>query len=118
MVDTLRARWPWSYEEGGHPVEMPRDVRALFSRTVATGFWRITLREGLQAHCHFFGPEEIEFDLDPRDVMDQASLDSVCEFARTVAEAADKPAVVCLESLPDAVIMRYDPARKDFVGHS
>jgi hypothetical protein len=64
---------------------------------------------GVQANCHFFGPDEIEFDIDPRQVIGQAEVDAVFAFMIFLANATDKPVVLTPENMSDKVIFRISP---------
>ena len=112
VVDAICSEdWAWSYSEDGERHPMPDSVGEIFNRrgTVAT-LWAIMPVSGIQINCHFFGSEEIEFDLAPTDVVGQTELDVVVQFALLIGRASGKPASVCYESWPDAPFMVYDPA--------
>lgn len=64
---------------------------------------------GIQLNCHFFTVVEIEFDLDPRKIVDPGKLDSVFDFMRGMANAVGKDVVLTLENHPQHVIFRCRP---------
>ncbi len=41
-------------------------------------------------NCHFFTPDEIEFDLDPREIVDPSKLEAVFAFMSGLANAVGK----------------------------
>jgi hypothetical protein len=47
--------------------------------------------EGIATDCYSFRPDEIEFDLSPREVVGQTQLDAVCEFVRTIGKTLNSP---------------------------
>ena len=112
VVDLIRTReWATSYTEDGNPVAMPNPVGEIFARGKrAAILWQIEPAGGIRVNCHFFDPAEIEFDLDPREVVGQAALDVLCGFVRLVGSVLQKAVVVSEENSPDAAIMSYDPA--------
>lgn len=111
VVDAVRTRWPSAFLADGQPAEMPAGVPQIFEMALSQALlWRIALREGLSANCHFFVREEIEFDVDPREVSSQRGLDAVCEFVRIVGQAASKAVVLTMESSPELVIASYEPS--------
>ncbi|HQW65400.1 MAG TPA: hypothetical protein PLJ23_00080 [Gemmatimonadales bacterium] len=57
-------------------------------------------------NCHFFTMDEIEFDLDPREVTSQAALDEVLGFMAMIAGACHKPALLTPENVHDDPILR------------
>ncbi len=83
---------------------MPDSVGEIFNRrgTVAT-LWAIMPVSGIQINCHFFGSEEIEFDLAPTDVVGQTELDVVVQFALLIGRAS--------VGSPRACVMRAGPTR-------
>jgi hypothetical protein len=110
VVDAVRGRWSSTYQVDGQAAQMPEAVREIFrAASSQRPLWQIKLRDGIVANCHFFGGEEIEFDLDPREVSSQLDLDVVCEFLRVVGQATAKPSVLSAENSPDLPIARYDP---------
>lgn len=60
--------------------------------------------------CHFFTPDEIELDLDPRQVTGDAALAAVVEFMNGLAAAVGKDVILTHENVRDAVILRCRPA--------
>ncbi|MFI5389019.1 MAG: hypothetical protein ACHQY2_04805 [Candidatus Eremiobacterales bacterium] len=64
---------------------------------------------------HFHLVNEIEFDLDPRDVKTEDDLGSLFAFVRRTARALRKDAVITEESMPDAQLIRYRFLEDDFV---
>lgn len=111
VVDLVR-RQGWEARtngEGGVESPLPAEVRDIFALDSTSPTWLIRPGAGVEIKCHFFAPEEIEFDLDPRQITDQSSLDVVCEFLRAIGRELRKPVVVTAENDPAWTIMRYDP---------
>jgi hypothetical protein len=105
-----RTGWRQSYEESGVAAIPPPTVDRIFERArEGSVLLRVWPSQRVCANCHFFTPEEIELDLDPREVTDQASLDDVCELVRVLGQATGKTVVVTHENVPAAVIMEHDP---------
>jgi len=70
----------------------------------------LALRVGGGAlHCHFC-EEEIEFDLEPREVTEPAHVDAFAEFMALLGRATGKPVLLTATNAPDAVMFRYSPA--------
>ncbi len=49
---------------------------------------------GVLANCHFFMPEELEFDIDPREVTGREQLNALFEFMRCMAEGVGKEVIL------------------------
>ena len=72
---------------------------------------------GILVVCHFFTPEEIEFDIDPREVTTQAHLDSLLAFLQQLGDRTRKRAVLTPENLPHGPIISYDSETRQFEYH-
>jgi len=110
MLDGLRAaRYDLSYFRDSQTVELPARVEDAFplegecDRLLSVRFC------GVMANCHFFTPDELEFDIDPREVVGQAQLDGVFGFMRCLAESVGRASVLCPENCSQVVIFRVQP---------
>jgi hypothetical protein len=65
-------------------------------------------------NCHFFSEDEIEFDLDPRD-MNAELLPLLLDFLTVLGKATNKLVVLTMENMPDAEIMRFEPSSGEVV---
>jgi hypothetical protein len=111
VLDLVRAQWSCAYSEDGKPTAMPADVRTIFrAREQRAVRLAIQAAPAIHVNCHFFLPEEIEFDLDSREVNNQADFDAVCEFIRAIGAGLRKSVSVCWEGDSEAQIMRYEPS--------
>lgn len=61
-------------------------------------------------NCHFFCEEEIEFDLDPRELRGEQDLQAVVAFMSTLANGTGKPAILTHENSQQAVILTIQPS--------
>lgn len=64
---------------------------------------------GPLANCHFFTPDEIEFDIDPREIGGQDQFDALVAFLQLMANATGKDAVVTPENMTEVVMFRVRP---------
>lgn len=60
--------------------------------------------------CHFFSEEQIEFDLDPRDLKSEEDLQAVLAFMSFLANGTAKPAILTHENQQEAVILTVQPS--------
>lgn len=88
---------------------LPSDGRAAFPEPGFRDQFLEVRTGGVSLNCHFFGPEEIEFDLDPRQVQAQDALDAIVGFMALLAAACAKPVVLTPENLPTSPIIRVLP---------
>jgi hypothetical protein len=68
-------------------------------------------------NCHFFSESEIEFDIDPREVISQAELDILLIFLQQVGNAVHHPVVLTPENGPKHPIISYEPKLGQFRYH-
>ena len=66
-------------------------------------------------NCHFFGTDEIEFDLDPREVKGPADAEALAAFMRRLSNATGKTVVLTAENSKEMVIARCLPATGEIV---
>ena len=59
-------------------------------------------------NCHFFTEEEIEFDLDPRE-MNASLLDPLLEFLEMLGSTTGKRIILTVENSPENTIFEFDP---------
>jgi hypothetical protein len=86
---------------------LPRDPGSLF-----TGEQQYLLRftvGGVQLACHFFTPDEVEFDFLPNGVS-EASVRELLRFMARVGDLTGKRVVMTPENVREHPIYAYDPA--------
>jgi hypothetical protein len=66
----------------------------------------------VQVNCHFFGPGQIEFDIDPREIRDPAAFTLLLKFMADVGAAVEKEVRLTPENAPDCVLLRYNPVAR------
>jgi hypothetical protein len=110
MVDGLRvAGYELSYFCNGQPMELPSQVDEVLSRKGEHNH-RLSVRFcGMLANCHFFTPDEIEFDIDPREVAGQNQLDGLFAFMECLAISAGRDCIFCPESCPKITVFLVRP---------
>ena len=63
---------------------------------------------------HFFSEEEVECDVDPRQIASQADLDALLCFIRQLGDATNKRVVVTPENVSNEPFISYEPDSKAF----
>ncbi len=87
----------------------PADVReafALHASHSVTACYRLGKQ---RLNCHFFVEEEVEFDLDPRDVDGPVEAERLGQFLVVLGRTTSKEVRLTAENEPEAVIARYSP---------
>ena len=103
----LATQYPSEYLFDGEVKDMPNLV-AIFENREGTHLLRITVGAA-QINCHFFTHEEIELDIDPRQVKSQETHTAILGFVEAVADATGKLARITPENSPELPILSYEP---------
>lgn len=105
--------YPVEYLQGGEMLgslpEHASDIFALRDENSPLSELRID-RDRLGLNCHFFTPDEIEFDLDPKDFQHEEQVASLLDFMRTIGRVLNKPIILTGENDVQGPLFRYDPA--------
>jgi len=110
VVDWIRTSGlPYAFHLDGKPRPLPAAVQDIFRlRDDAVTGLSIDL-DGVVVRGHFFMPDEIEFDLDPRDVVRPDQADRVLGFVQDLADLLGKPAILTPENDPEHPLVRKEP---------
>ena len=73
---------------------------------------------GLHIACHFFTEEEIEFDIDPREVNDWQDLNKVIDFIIFVGNLLQKKVILTPENTSSAILINYNPETESLEHHN
>lgn len=108
VIDTLRQRWSsLTFTLNGEPATLPQRVEAIFDARREQAALLSLMVGGAQLVCHFFVEDEIEFDIDPREITGPAQLEALIEFMALLGRITAKTVVLTHENSPEAVILRY-----------
>lgn len=72
------------------------------------------IRPGTSIQINFFPNFEVLFDVDLRELREQASVDMLCDVIRRVGRALRKDVLVSQEGSWELVVLRYDAAADSF----
>lgn len=109
--------WPYdtSFLIDGEPSELPQSAAVAFQiRERAAPLLRINVG-GIAVCAHFFAPDELELDIDPREVSDPARLAALSEFMRRLGQVLNRSVVLTHENRPEHLIARYVPSAGEFL---
>lgn len=117
VFDVLRANCALEYSVDGSLQPVPATVEAVFSlRGTASASLHFRVG-GILVACHFFTTEEIEFDVSPREINSQATLDELLGFMRLIGDLLDRPVVMSHENDALHPFLTYEPGSRKFVMH-
>jgi hypothetical protein len=96
----------------GTPLALPSTMDAIFAvYEYASPLLCITL-DHVQVNCHFFCAEQIEFDIDPRDITDADTFALVLNFMADVGKTLSKEVRLTPENMQEYVLLRYNPTTR------
>ncbi len=87
--------WRFEYVEGDTVLPLPR-AEAVFSRPADAecAALRVWITSSLIAIFCFYSPEEIDFDINVREIRNQEALDMFCGFLGSVGRRLGKPVLM------------------------
>jgi hypothetical protein len=65
--------------------------------------------DGILINCHFFTEQEIEFDIDPREITSEEKLSKVFEFMQRIGRLLQKEVIMTPENCQREIVFRYVP---------
>ena len=98
----------------GDPIPMILDPATVFQRSSEHSYYLKVLVEGVALHCHFFTVEEIEIDVDPKEIKSQPDLDVVLDVMGSIGRGLAKPVILTEEAAQDFVWIAFDPVENAF----
>jgi len=111
LIDDLRSNTTYSIrfllDQKLQP--LPHKVETIFHLAQD---YAVSLRideEQLNLHCYFFTPDQIEFDLDPRDIQSDDRLVRLLDFIHHLGNLLQKPIVLTPESVETIYYLTFDP---------
>jgi hypothetical protein len=93
----------------GEPIPLPESAEWVFAEREVASVMLSVLAGTITANCHFFGGD-LELDIDPREVVNEAAFESVLAVMRFVAAAIRLPVVAVAEGgTPAYAFLRVSP---------
>lgn len=99
----------YTLRRDGEICPLPAHVSVLLRRDREAGFLLSIDVSGLWVNTHFFCAEQIELDIDPREVQSEERARALFEFMRGIGQALGKAVRLTPENLSDYVLFEYDP---------
>jgi hypothetical protein len=112
LLDLLRElALPMVWESGSIRKPIPDDVSEMmvFGPDDERGTLKVNLH-GIWVHTHFFAVEEIELDIDPREIQDETAFGRLLDFMRRVARRLGKPVILTPENFQASTILTVPPS--------
>jgi hypothetical protein len=93
----------------GEAANMPDKVEDIFVEAQRRKALLCVNVGGVPLHCHFFAPNEIEFDLVPQGVTGPKQFQPLVTFIRMLGRTTRKAVVLTMENSRESVIFRFSP---------
>jgi hypothetical protein len=121
VLETSMAEWqkvcqalrklqpPPLFSIDGTEQPLPQDIADIFAgRSEHSPLLSVNVGE-LLINSHFFQDDEIEFDIDPKEVVSLRQVEDIAAFMQMLGDAADRTVILTTENTKEAVIARYSP---------
>ena len=110
LLDVTRTQgWAVAYLVDGEPRELPARIQDMFDLRDEAGV-QLNVRPapGVLAIFRPYAADEIDFDVDLRELQGQQRLDLLCEFFRTIGRRLGKPVLMTPEGFGNDPVLGYD----------
>ncbi|WP_411144609.1 hypothetical protein [Streptomyces sp. x-80] len=112
VFDLVRSRgWTWEYSAGGVVGPLPPAAvvlsRPAGAETVDLRVWPVP---GVLAIFRTMSADEIDFDVDLRELQGQAGVDTLCGFLCAIGRRLGKPVAMTAEGDYGNPVLGFDPA--------
>ncbi len=117
LSNMLSKNYKISFQVNGSAQSFPASVDEVFAIQKRASPLLTLSVENIHVACHFFTPDEIEFDIDPREITSQSDLDALLGFLRFVGDTVNKPSLLTSENGREYPIITYNPISTQFSHH-
>ena len=114
LVDFLRnSKYQCTFLDDNSEHNLPDDVVTIFDKSLTT--WALlSVQVGdIILSCHFFSPEEIEFDFVPNEIKTQSEAEQIFDFMRRLGQSLNKEVVLTPENGRAFCIFKFSPASNE-----
>ncbi len=94
----------------GKPDQLPTQVPEIFKKSGISSLLLVIELGKVKLNCHFFTVDEIELDIDPKEVTSQQELDAVIDVLVGIGRSLSKDVFLTDENLPESIWFRYSAA--------
>ena len=110
LLDFLLASpYALRYSRDGATEPLPDRIEVIFAERSVANVALFIDESQLSLNCHFFAPDEIEFDLNPRAIDGQPRLVRMLDFMRALGSTLGKEIILTPENLQERPLCRFDP---------
>ena len=95
-----------SYQRDGEDAVLPPSAAVLLDDKEHAHCMKVDFG-GPVANAHFLSSDEIELDIDPREIRSQAALDAILSFCTELSWALERDVTITEESNSEAILLCY-----------
>ena len=111
LIDFIRTNaYEYSCFVGGEEAALPIRVNGVFEPDYEFRPLLLIKAGSVILNCHFFTEEEIEFDLDPREITSEFQAEQVFTFMRQLGDLLKKEVILTPENYQSYVIFKFSPS--------
>lgn len=97
------------YKDGHVTVYDETDVAHFFEEKDNHSILMSINTNGVLINCHFFSEDELEFDIDPKEVNSKSEANAVFEFMKNLSKILDKDSILTGENSPEYPLVTVNP---------
>jgi hypothetical protein len=113
FLSFVRKTMQYQYFVDGELTTLPLVAVAIFSSQKHPKLLSVWVGEA-QLNCHFFAEDEIDLDLDPRQITGEEIFDAIRQFMEQLAVAIQRSILLTPENLGEHPIAQYEPESKSW----
>lgn len=108
--------WIWTstwdivfYKDGHITVYEENDVAHFFEEKDNHSILMSINTNCILINCHFYSEDEIELDIDPKEVKSKSEANAVFEFMKNLSKILDKESILTVENSPEYPLFTVNP---------
>jgi hypothetical protein len=109
LMGLERSGFAYEYRRGGSAMPLPTRVDLAFPEPGECDRLLVVRLGGMSFHCHFFDLDEVVFDLDPREIAGESSLQAIVVFMQFLAATTGKDCALTPEGGHATPILTMSP---------
>ncbi len=95
-----------TYTRDSAPAPLPSSAAEALADRSCAHLLAVNLGD-VAVHCHFFAADDIELDIDPREVTSRSAVEKVLNFMSELGTCLGQDVILTEENAPDYVWFRY-----------
>lgn len=109
FLSALRGtNYPYAFKYGGVCCDMPNDIKVIWKLQDKQPTMLSIQVKGIIINCHFFKSNEIELDIDPKDITTEREFNHLHSFLFWLNKVANSTILLTHENSPDKVIFTVE----------